>query len=245
MQKILRLIASNNIGEIQTQVGLKLAPILFTRPAELRLMRWQDLDFERREWRTHKAKMLGREIASQETQDSEPDFLVPLSEEAVNLIKQLEPYRCSDYVFAIRGGHSAPSDSTFSKALRELLKKNRLDGKQTVHGFRHVVRSLAPAKLGIPVRVIEQQLSHSEIAKSSDKHFYDQNLYKPERRAFMDIWAGFIAAVRDEYREYFQDEMDELKKQNKKTPWEEILEELKEKYHSLSRTYEQVTKFRE
>jgi hypothetical protein len=189
--------------------------------------------------------MLGREIASQETQDSEPDFLVPLSEEAVNLIKQLEPYRCSDYVFAIRGGHSAPSDSTFSKALRELLKKNRLDGKQTVHGFRHVVRSLAPAKLGIPVRVIEQQLSHSEIAKSSDKHFYDQNLYKPERRAFMDIWAGFIAAVRDEYREYFQDEMDELKKQNKKTPWEEILEELKEKYHSLSRTYEQVTKFRE
>lgn len=244
LQKILMLIDSNDIGEIQTQIALKLAPLLFTRPAELRLMRWQDIDFERRIWSTHKAKMLGREVASQETQDSEPDFVVPLSEEAVRLIKQLELYRCSDYVFAIRGGDEAPSDSTFSKALRELLKKNGLKGKQTVHGFRHIVRSLAPAKLAIPVRVIEQQMSHSEIPKSSDKHLYDQNLYVPERRAFMDVWSEFIAAIRDDYQEYYQEELDELKRQGKQTRWSEVLEELKAKYHTKALDYEQVTKFK-
>ncbi|GEM_PF-1794124 len=244
LQRVLRLIDSNDIGEIQTRIALKLAPLLFTRPVELRLMRWQDIDFERRIWSTHKAKMLGREVASQETQDSEPDFVVPLSEEAVRLIKQLELYRCSDYVFAIRGGDEAPSDSTFSKALRELLKKNGLEGKQTVHGFRHIVRSLAPAKLAIPVRVIEQQMSHSEIPKSSDKHLYDQNLYVPERRAFMDVWSEFIAAVRDDYQEYYQEELDELKRQGKQTRWSEVLEELKAKYHTKALDYEQVTKHR-
>jgi integrase len=244
LQKILRLIESNSVGEIQTQTALKLAPLLFTRPTELRLMRWSDIDFERRIWSTHKSKILGREVASQETQDSDPDFFVPLSEEAVRLIRQLERYRCSDYVFAVRGDAGAPSDSTFSKALRKLLEKNGLKGEQTVHGFRHVVRSLAPAKLAIPTRIIEQQMSHSEIAKSSDLHFYDQNLYIPERRAFMDVWSGFIAAIRDDYREYYQDELDELKKSGKDTKWSESIEELKVRYRSLSKDYEQATKFR-
>lgn len=241
LQQVLKLINSNTTGEIQTITGLKLAPYLFTRPAELRLMRWSDIDFTKRIWSLHKAKVIGREIDSVETQNSEPDFLVPLSQQAIDLLKTLELHKNSDYVFAIRCDE-APSDSTFSKALRVLLKENGLTGKQTVHGFRHVFRSLAEGELGLSRRVIEQQMSHSEIAKSSDKHFYDQNLYVPERHAMMDIWATFIDAIRDDYKEYDEDEYRKLISEGGQPEFEKIKEKLKRDYLDKTAFYKQVKK---
>lgn len=243
LQQVLKLIHNNTTGEIQTITGLKLAPYLFTRPAELRLMRWSNIDFTKRIWSLHKAKVIGREIDSADTQNLEPDFLVPLSQQAIDLLKILELHKNSDYVFAIRGDE-APSDSTFSKALRELLKKNNLAGKQTVHGFRHVFRSLAEGELGLSRRVIEQQMSHSEIAKSSDKHFYDQNLYVPERHAMMDIWATFIDAIRDDYKEYYKDEYEKLISEGGQPEFEKIKEKLKRDYLDKTAFYKQVKKHR-
>jgi integrase len=236
LQKILRLIYSNNVGEEQTQTALKLAPLLFVRPTELRLMRWSDIDFDHRLWHTHKSKVIGQEVTSTEVQESEPDLIVPLSKYAVELIEKLRLISHSDYVFAVRGDEGAPSDSTFSKALRVLLEKNGLKGKQTVHGFRHVVRSLAPAKLDIPIRVLEQQMSHAEAAKSSDNNFYDQYLYLPERRAFMDVWSSFILAVRDTYRTYTEAEIEIMGK----TDWTMAIDMLKSEYKHLKSVYEQA-----
>lgn len=241
LQKVLRAIDEYATGEPQTIIALKLMPHVFLRHSELRTMKWSDVDLEKGVWNLHKAKVQGRSIYDAELAATPTDFSVPLSETTTAFLKQLQVFSTGEYVFALRDSDKPISDSTLSKALREILKKANIPGATTVHGFRYTARSLIPAKFGVTYRVIEQQLSHSTL-KSSDKYGYDQYMYFPERRAMMNVWSDFLEGVKTKYRELSQKEALMLADKNLKTEWERFVDELKERFHKLARAFEQVGK---
>ncbi len=241
LQKVLLAIDEYATGEPETILALKIAPHIFLRCAELRTMRWNDVDLEKGVWNLHKAKVRGRSIHDEDIFTTQADFSVPLSETVIGYLRQLKLYQHGDFVFSVRQTDEPISDSTLSKALRIILTKAGIPGATTVHGFRYTARSLIPAKFGVELRVIEQQLSHSTV-KSSDKYGYDRYLYFAERRAMMNIWSEFLDGVKNKYREITQQEAMKLARTGKKTEWEAFVNKLKNSFQNLCRVFEQVEK---
>ena len=248
LKKILLAIDTYDTKEPAVGIGLKLFPHLFLRHSELRLLKWKDIDFDKRIWYLHKAKVKGQSIFEENIDDRPNDFCILLSDPVISLIKQLYIFtgHC-EYAFSSRVTNKVLSDASMTKALNNILIANGIPHATVIHGFRNTARSLIPAKLGIPTRVIEQQMSHSddnkkpgERAISSDKYGYDQYLYLSERRAMMDVWSEFLIGLKSIYIEITPEEAKRLTIMNAKTNWQVFLEELQKKYVTLARTYEQV-----
>lgn len=60
------------------ECALKLAPLVFVRPSELRTAKWADIDLEAGEWRYRVSK-------------TKTDHLVPLSTQAIEISKEIHP----------------------------------------------------------------------------------------------------------------------------------------------------------
>ena len=118
-----------------------------------------------------------------------------------------------------------------------------------MHGFRYTARSLIPGILGIPKRIVEQQMSHAtapsgeEAAQGDDRYGYDQYLYLPERRAMMDVWSEFLEGIAsDIFQELTAEEVRLQCESGQKTQWQVFVEELREKYKRLCGIYQQAAK---
>jgi integrase len=75
--RLLRCIDSYQ-GTFDVQMALKIPPILFQRPNEIRQMLWADLNLESAEWRPFVCKTSFHHI-------------VPLSKQALNILNQIKP----------------------------------------------------------------------------------------------------------------------------------------------------------
>ncbi len=232
-------------GEPATVSALRLMPHFFLRASELLSIKWEDVDFKNRIIKLHKAKVLGRSIKDSSTEDLPYDYYLPLSDYAVEQLTKLKVFTGNSvYVFSNNG--KALDHSTLLKALRKCLAEYKIPNATCIHGFRYTARSLLVAKLNIPPRVVEQQMSHSynvsgeERAVSGDKYGYDNYTYIPERRALMDVYSLFLLGLRDKYVELTPEEARALMIEGKKTEWQQYLEMLQKKYVELSRVYEQV-----
>ena len=171
-------------GNLVTLCALKMAPLLFVRPGELRHMQWREIDFEESLWRIpgEKMKMKG-------------DHIVPLSHQAVAVLKDIAPLTKAlpgpGYVFpSVRTSSRPMSDNTINAALRRLgYSKEEMTG----HGFR----SMASTNLheqGWRSEVIERQLAHAE--KNTVKAAYNFAEFLPERRKMMQHWADYLDALK-------------------------------------------------
>src|SRR3546814_3556328 len=67
-------------GQMVTRCALKLAPLVFARPGELRHAEWSEIDLDAAEWRIPAGKMKMREA-----------HVVPLSTQAVAILRELQP----------------------------------------------------------------------------------------------------------------------------------------------------------
>jgi len=67
-------------GTFVTRCALRLAPLVFTRPGELRKAEWMEFDLEKAEWRIPAARMKMRE-----------QHIVPLSTQALAILRELQP----------------------------------------------------------------------------------------------------------------------------------------------------------
>lgn len=96
-------------GSPVTQAALKLAPLVFVRPGELRHAKWSDLDLRTAEWRYVTSK-------------TKTQHVVPLSTQAVEILRELLPVtQRSDYVFpGVRSAQRPMSENTINAALRNL-----------------------------------------------------------------------------------------------------------------------------
>lgn len=169
-------------GQPVTAAALKLGPLLFVRPGELRRMEWAELDLAAAEWRIPAAKMKMRD-----------EHVVPLASQALAILRDLQPLTGrSRYVFpSLRTADRPMSENTVNAALRRL----GFDGDtMTGHGFR-AMASTRLNELGWKPDVIERQLAHAE--RNKVRAVYNRAQYMADRRTMMQAWADYLDNLRE------------------------------------------------
>lgn len=170
-------------GHVATQAALRLAPLVFVRPGELRKAEWTEFDLVAREWRipAHRMKMKAA-------------HLVPLSRQAVEVLRELKLATGSGrYVFpSVRTATRPMSENTVNAALRRLgYTKDEMTG----HGFRAMASSRLN-EMGWPADAIERQLAHAESNKVRAAYTHAAE-YLSQRREMMQAWADYLYKLRD------------------------------------------------
>lgn len=168
-------------GTFPTKCALKLAPMLFVRPGELRNAEWSEFDIEAAEWRIPAARMKMRE-----------QHIVPLSRQALAILQELHPLTGRGrYVFPGARTNGRPmSNNTVNAALRRLgYPKDEITG----HGFRSMASTLLNEQ-GWNRDAIERQLAHAERDEVRAAYNYAEHL--PERRKMMQKWADYLDALK-------------------------------------------------
>lgn len=168
-------------GWLVTKCALRLAPLTFVRPGELRRAEWTEFNLDKAEWRIPAARMKMRE-----------QHIVPLSKQAVAALVELHQFTGGgSYVFPGARTNGRPmSENTVNAALRRLgYSKDEMTG----HGFR----SMASTHLneqGWHRDAIERQLAHAE--RDDVRAAYNFAEHLPERRKMMQAWADYLDGLR-------------------------------------------------
>jgi integrase len=168
-------------GGFITKCAMKLSPLLFVRPGELRRAEWSEIDLDAAEWRIPAAKMKGRVM-----------HIVPLATQAIAIFRDLHPLtERSEWVFpGMRTNGEPMSENTVNAALRRLGYDRTM---LTAHGFRGMASTMLHER-GWPSDVIERQLSHSE--RNAVKAAYNHAEHLPARRKMMQAWADYLDELR-------------------------------------------------
>lgn len=163
-------------GTLVVQSALKLAPLFFVRPGELRQAEWEQFDFEKCEWRYFVTK-------------TKRDLVVPLAKQAIALLQDLQPLTGHRrYVFPGRDPKKPMSGAALNAALRRMGYDTRTE--ITGHGFRAMARTILHQELGVKPEVIEHQLAHR--VPDALGSAYNRTKFLKERRAMMQQWADYL-----------------------------------------------------
>lgn len=167
-------------GSAAVRAALKLAPMLFARPGELRAARWEDVDLDAREWRYTATK-------------TGTPHIVPLANQAIEVLRELQPLTGrGEYVFPSLQGKGRPmSENTINAAMRRM----GFDSKtMTGHGFRAMARTILDEVLGFRPDYIEHQLAHA--VRDPNGRAYNRTAHLVERRKMMQAWANYLDELR-------------------------------------------------
>ena len=179
--ELLRAIHGYQGHGVVAALALKLAPLVFVRPGELRAAEWSEFDLDGGEWRIPAARMKMGE-----------QHIVPLSRQAVEILRELHPLTSRGrYVFPSLLTRDRPmSENTINAALRRL----GYDGNEhTGHGFRSMASTLLNEQ-GFPPDVIELQLAHAE--RNRVRAAYNKAQRLGERKVMMQVWADYLEGLR-------------------------------------------------
>ena len=165
-------------GTLVVRCALRLAPLVFVRPGELRHAQWADIDLDGPEWRYTVTKTGTKHI-------------VPLSKQSLAILSELHPVTGRGrYVFpSARNpkGDRPMSDNAVLAALRRMgIGKEEMSG----HGFRAAARTILDEVLGFPPHLIEHQLAHA--VRDPLGRAYNRTAHLPERRKMMQDWADYL-----------------------------------------------------
>lgn len=165
-------------GHPSTVAALKLSPLVFVRPGELRTAEWAEIDLDAAEWRIAGPKM-----------KMKVDHIVPLARQAVDILRELQPLTGHGrFVFpSIRTGERPMSENTINAALRGMGYSADI---HTAHGFRATARTIMDEVLGERVDFIEHQLAHT--VKDANGRAYNRTAHLPARREMMQRWADYL-----------------------------------------------------
>jgi integrase len=168
-------------GTLAVSCALRLAPLVFARPGELRAAEWADIDLETAEWRYTVTK-------------TDTAHIVPLAKQAVAILRELQPLTGSArYVFPSARTHDRPmSDNAILAAMRRLgIDKTEMSG----HGFRAMARTILDEVLGVRPELIEHQLAHA--VKDPNGRAYNRTAHLDERRKMMQKWADYLDGLKN------------------------------------------------
>ncbi len=168
-------------GTYTVQCALKLAPLVFVRPGELRTAKWKDIDLDNAEWSYRVSK-------------TKTDHLVPLSTQAIGILKDMKNFS-GEREFVFPGGHD-PKKPMSEAAINAALKRMGYDTKTEItgHGFRAMARTILHERLGIEPAVIEHQLAHKVPGPLGAA--YDRTKFIDQRKKMMQQWADYLDALK-------------------------------------------------
>ncbi len=169
-------------GSLVTRCALKLAPLLFVRPGELRRAEWSEFDLSVGVWNIPGERMKTR-----------AKHLVPLATQAVATLRELHALTGQGrYVFpSARGGGRPMSDNAVLSALRGMgYDKAAMSG----HGFRAMARTVLDEVLHVRTDYIEHQLAHR--VRDPNGKAYNRTAHLPERCEMMQQWADHLDTLK-------------------------------------------------
>lgn len=161
--------------------ALKLAPLVFVRPGELRRARWADIDLDAGEWRFTASK-------------TSTPHIVPLAGQAVEVLREIHPLTGrGQFVFP---GARDPKRPMSEAAITAALRRMGFDGDtMTGHGFRAMARTILDEVLGYRPDYIEHQLAHA--VRDPLGRAYNRTQHLAERRKMMQGWADYLDNLRE------------------------------------------------
>lgn len=167
-------------GTPTVRAALRLAPLVFVRPGELRKSEWADIDLDNAEWRYTVTK-------------TKTPHIVPLATQAVAILRELQPLTGKGrYVFPSPRSNERPmSDNAILSAMRRMgIDKDEMSG----HGFRAMARTILDEVLGERVDLIEHQLAHA--VRDPNGRAYNRTAHLPERKRMLQRWADYLDALK-------------------------------------------------
>ena len=170
-------------GNFKTRCALRLAPLVFLRPINLRKLLWEHVNLV-----TAEIRLPGRLLKMRE------DLIIPLARQGVDILQELFPLtHASGFVFPAEGkkGRSM-SENTVNGALRSLGYST--EEEITGHGFRAMARTILDEVLGFRVEWIDMQLAHK--VKDPNGRAYNRTSFLDGRRKMMQTWADYLDGLR-------------------------------------------------
>lgn len=170
-------------GSFVTKCALKLAPLLFVRPGELRQAEWSEFDLDKAQWNLPAEKMKMRE-----------PHLVPLAPQALDILRELHALTGRGrYLFpSARSPQRPMSNNAVLSALRRMgYATEEMSG----HGFRAMARTVLDEVLHFRPDYIEHQLAHA--VRDPNGRAYNRTAHLPERRKMMTGWADYLDGLRN------------------------------------------------
>lgn len=163
-------------GTFAVSCALRLAPLVFVRPGELRKAEWSDIDLDAAQWRYRVTK-------------TNSDHVVPLSTQALSILQELRALTGDGrYVFPGARTSARPmSDNAILAAMRRLgIPKEEMSG----HGFRAMARTILDEVLGFRPDFIEHQLAHA--VRDPNGRAYNRTAHLAERARMMQAWSDHL-----------------------------------------------------
>jgi integrase len=164
-------------GAFVTRCALRLSPLVFLRPGELRKAEWAEIDLDKAEWRIPAARMKMDAL-----------HIVPLSTQAVAILREIQPLTgAGKYVFP--GARTDTRPMSENAVLAALRRMGYTTDEMTGHGFRSMASTLLNEQ-GFNRDAIERQLAHAEW--DGVRAAYNYAEYLPERKRMMQAWADYL-----------------------------------------------------
>lgn len=166
-------------GQPSTRAALRLAPLVFVRPGELRQARWKDFDLDAAQWNYAPSK-------------GGLPLITPLPQQAVDILSEQAAISGRwDWVFpSVRGKGRPLSNNTINAALRRM----DFGGEMSGHGFRALARTVLVERLGYRAEVVEMQLGHR--VRDAQGRAYNRTLWLDERREMLQHWSDYLDELR-------------------------------------------------
>ena len=183
MGGLMRAIKYYKGGHI-VRTALQLAPLLFQRPGNLRMMEWKEVDLESALWTIPSSKMK----RSVHEKENGVEHIVPLPTQAIALLKGIHPISGNGrYVFPGERDHDRPiSDNSVRSALYSL----GYGKEQSWHGFRASARTMLVDELNLDFNAIEANLAHA--VKDANGTSYNRTKYVAQRFVMIQQWADYL-----------------------------------------------------
>lgn len=163
-------------GTLTVRCAMRLAPLVFVRPGELRHAQWDNINLDAAEWHYTVTK-------------TNTPHIVPLSRQAVDILREVEPLTGTGrYVFPSARSPDRPmSDNAILAAMRRMgIEKSEMTG----HGFRAMARTILDEVLNFRPDFIEHQLAHT--VRDPNGRAYNRTAHLAERRKMMQAWADYL-----------------------------------------------------
>lgn len=162
---------------VQNKLAIKLLLHTMLRQGELRRSKWENIDWEAKEWH----------IPAENTKMNDA-HVVPLADQTIALLKELHALKgWSKYLFPSQARQKNPIMS--ENTINTVIKRMGYEGKIVGHGFRALASTILNEHNFKP-DVIERQLAHKE--RNKIRAAYHRSEYLPARREMMQWWADYL-----------------------------------------------------
>ena len=166
-------------GHTLTKLAFKLLILTFVRSGEIRAAKWDEIDWEKKQWRIPAERM-----------KMKTPHIVPLAEQSIMILKQVKQITGEDFSRYIFPSNATPlnhmSENTFLRAIKIM----GYEGVTTGHGFRSTASTILNESALFNSDAIERQLAHAE--RNQVRAAYNYADYLPERTKMMQWWADYL-----------------------------------------------------